>query len=86
MGSTEIKSTYITPKGKITLPEEYRKRLMKNDGKIAIIPRGTHLEIMPLDELQESLGCAVASEESLKESWDSPEEDKAWKYLEEFLD
>jgi hypothetical protein len=43
-------------------------------------------EAMSIDEFEESMGCEVASEASLKKIWDTPEEEEAWKYLEELSD
>ena len=81
----EIRSTSVSKKGQITIPGAFRELNMKENEKAAILVFDDHIEIRPMSVLEERLGCAIASQKSLEESWDSPEEDDAWEYLNEEL-
>lgn len=82
----EIKSISVSKKGQITIPSAFRELNMKEDEKAAILVFHDHIEIRPMSALEEKLGCAIASQKALAESWDSPEDDAAWEYLNEELE
>ncbi|MBI4448288.1 AbrB/MazE/SpoVT family DNA-binding domain-containing protein, partial [Candidatus Woesearchaeota archaeon] len=49
--------------------------------KIAILAFNDHVELRPLKQVSEKLATAFASEKSLAKSWNTKEDEKAWKKL-----
>ncbi|TGC06645.1 AbrB/MazE/SpoVT family DNA-binding domain-containing protein [Methanolobus halotolerans] len=79
----EVRSATVTKKGQITLPREFRELNLGESDKAAILVYDDRIEIRPLASIEKDLECAILSQESLAESWNTPEDDEAWKYLEE---
>ena len=78
----EIRSATITDKGQIVIPKELRKmKGFKKGEKIAIIAYENRIEIRPIGQVSTSIETYVASEKALAKSWNSKEDDKAWKKL-----
>lgn len=86
MALLEIRSTSVSKKGQVTIPAAFRELNMKEDEKAVILVFDDHIEIRPMSALEDRLGCAIASQKALAESWDSPEDDAAWEYLNEELE
>lgn len=84
---TNIKTSTLSDKGQITIPKQFIKDSGILDRKVVIITYDDHIEIRPLnkvdklEKLTEAEECMYASRESFLEIWDTPEEDKAWEYL-----
>jgi AbrB family looped-hinge helix DNA binding protein len=78
----EIRSVTITEKGQIVIPKELRKmKGFKKGEKIAILAYDNRIELRPIEQINEGIGTYIASEKSLAKSWNSKEDDKAWKNL-----
>jgi len=78
----EMRTATITNKGQISIPRKIRE--LENFGigsKVAIIAFDDHVEIRPLKDFNEKLFPALASEKVLSKTWNSKEEDEAWKDL-----
>jgi AbrB family looped-hinge helix DNA binding protein len=84
MGLVDIKSVTVTSKGQITIPNAFREIHMKENDQAAILVYDDHIEVRPLTYIEEKLGCAIASQESLAKLWDTPEEDEAWEHLQKY--
>ncbi len=77
-----IRSATVTSKGQIAIPNEFRKvKGFKEGSKIAILTFKDHIELRPMDDLNEKMATAFASEKSLAKDWNSKEDEKAWKNL-----
>lgn len=77
-----VRCATITDKGKIALPKELRKRKrFKVGSKIAVLAYDDHIELRPMQDVQERLATAYASEHVLAKDWNTPEEDKTWQEL-----
>ncbi len=64
------------------IPKELRKmKGFKKGEKIAIIAYDNRIEIRPIGHINSSIETYVASEKALAKSWNSKEDDKAWKNL-----
>lgn len=82
MPPVEIRSATITKKGQIAIPKEVRKKKgFKVGSKIAILAYKDRVEIRPLNQFNEKMFTALASEKSLAKDWLSKEDEKAWKNL-----
>jgi len=79
----DIRTATITSKGQICIPNVARNLVGFKEGtKISIVVYADRVELKPMKkETNEVLMCMLASEEVLKEAWDTPEEDEAWKDL-----
>lgn len=78
----EIKTTKITNKGQISIPKDVReKKGFKEGQKLAIIAFENRIELIPLEEFNQKMFTAFASEKSLAKDWLSEEDEKAWKNL-----
>lgn len=76
----EIKTGKITEKGQVVIPKSIRNRFHEGT-KVAILAYDDRVELRPLDDVDESLSCAYASEKVLAKDWDTKEEDEAWSNL-----
>ncbi|SFM49642.1 AbrB/MazE/SpoVT family DNA-binding domain-containing protein [Methanolobus profundi] len=81
MSVIDIRTATITSKGQIVIPSTMRKGLFEVGNKVVIIAKKDRIEIRPLEDFEESMEMALASEKALAEVWDTPEEDEAWSYL-----
>ncbi len=82
MALLEIKTVKITDKGQIALPKEVRELEGFEEGtKIVLLAFPDHLELRPLEQLNEKIFPALASEKSLAKDWLSAEDELAWKKL-----
>ena len=82
MGIIEIKSATITDKGQISIPREIRETEGFEIGsKIAILAFEDHIELRPIEQINEKMFNAIASEKVLAKDWNSKEDKKAWKNL-----
>ena len=78
----EIRSATITEKGQIVIPKEIRKvEGFKKGTKIAILAFNDHIELRPLNQINEKTFTALASEKVLSKDWLSKEDEEAWKGL-----
>lgn len=78
----EVRTARITEKGQIVIPKEIREiEGFKTGTKVAILAYADHVELRPLEDVQERLFPALASEKSLAKEWLSPEDEEAWKDL-----
>ncbi|HIH54772.1 TPA: AbrB/MazE/SpoVT family DNA-binding domain-containing protein [Candidatus Woesearchaeota archaeon] len=82
MNLIEMRTATITEKGQISIPNELRKLVaFKTGSKIAILAFDDHVELRPMNQINKKLFGAIASEKSLAKTWNTKEEDKAWKNL-----
>ena len=82
MPLVEIKSVKITKKGQIAIPKNIRDmKGFKEGSKIAIIAFENRIELRPLDQVNEKIFTAIATEDVLAKDWNSKEDEKAWKNL-----
>ena len=78
----KIKSATITEKGQIAIPKEIRELEGFEEGsKIAILAYNDRVELRPLNQINEKLFTALASEKILAKDWESKEDEEAWKNL-----
>lgn len=78
----DIKTTTITGKGQIAIPQEIRKKKGFGEGmKLVILSFNDRIELRPLKQLNKKLFNALASQKSLAKDWLNPDEEKAWKNL-----
>jgi len=78
----EIKTATITEKGQIVIPRGIRNLKEFSEGsKITILVYEDKIELRPMKQISEKLFPALVSEEVLAESWNTKEEDEAWKNL-----
>ncbi|MBP2029280.1 AbrB family looped-hinge helix DNA binding protein [Methanohalophilus levihalophilus] len=80
-GILGLKDVTVSSKGQIVIPKELRKGTFPEGSQAAVIAYADHIEIRPLTYVLEKLECALISEPSFAEEWDTPEEDKAWEDL-----
>ena len=71
----DISTTKMSSRGQVVIPLEMRKDIKEGD-KLIVIRRGN--EIILKKSIPESI---LWSQKSLAETWDTPEEDEAWKDL-----
>lgn len=78
----EIKTATITEKGQIAIPNYIRKNKgFKTGSRIAILAFDDHIELRPMEQINDKLFPALVSEEVLAKSWNTKKEDEAWKDL-----
>ncbi|ADI74083.1 transcriptional regulator, AbrB family [Methanohalobium evestigatum Z-7303] len=78
----DFRSAKITKKGQISIPKEIRElENFKEGSKIVILAYDDRIELRSMDQLDEKISTALASEKVLKKEWDTEEEDEAWKDL-----
>jgi AbrB family looped-hinge helix DNA binding protein len=80
-GILGFKDVTVSSKGQIVIPKELRKSTFPEGSQAAVIAYADHIEIRPLAYVLEKLECALISEPSFAEEWETPEEDKAWENL-----
>jgi len=82
----------VSSRGQIVIPEKIRKRFRLRQGSklilvekenCLILKRGEEIaEQTKIDDQKEFVGWISLAEQSLKEIWDNPKDDKIWqKYL-----
>ncbi len=82
----------VSSRGQIVIPEKIRKRLrLKQGSKLLLVEKEKCLilkreeeiaEQIKLEDQKEFIGWMSLAEQSLKEIWDNPKDDKIWqKYL-----
>lgn len=77
-----IKTATVTRKGQFCIPSEGRGlEGFKEGSKISIIVYENRIELRPMNHLLEQMLPALSSEEVLAKSWNTKEEDQAWKDL-----
>jgi AbrB family looped-hinge helix DNA binding protein len=77
----EIKTATISEKGQICIPNIARLNGFKEGSKVSIIVYNDRVEIRSMKQMNDAMFSMLASEEILAESWNTPEEDEAWKDL-----
>jgi AbrB family looped-hinge helix DNA binding protein len=77
----EIKTATITDKGQICIPNVARLNGFKEGSKISIIVYNDRVELRPMKQLSDAMFSMLASEKVLAKTWNTKEEDKAWKDL-----
>ena len=78
----EIRTITITEKGQIVIPKVIRMlEGFKEGSKISIIAYQDKIELRPMKKISEKMFPALISEEVLAETWNTFEEDEAWKNL-----
>ncbi len=78
----EIRTATITGKGQICIPNIARNlEGFKEGSKVNIIVYSDRVELRPMKQISERLFPALVSEEVLAETWNTKEEDEAWKDL-----
>ena len=78
----EVKTAKITEKGQIAIPKDIRDlEGFKEGTKVAILAFEDRIELRPMNQINEKMFTALASERSLAKLWNTKEEDKAWKHL-----
>ena len=80
----EIATTKLSSRGQIVIPLEMRKD-MKEGENLVIIKQGNNLLIRKEDKISLDWGDikAFADDKLLAEAWISPEDEKAFAYLQE---
>lgn len=82
MTLVEIKSVKITKKGQIAIPKDLRNiKGFKEGSKIAILAFDNRIELRPIDQVNERMFTALATEQVLAKDWNSKEDEEAWKNL-----
>lgn len=77
-----MRTTTITKKGQVSIPTSIRKIKGFHEGsKIVIIYIGDHIELRPLESMNENMFGALATEMVLARDWNTKEEDELWKDL-----
>ena len=71
----QIDTTKMSSRGQVVIPLDMRKDIKEGD-KLIVIRKND--EIILKKNISD---LALLSEESFAESWDTPEEDEAWKDL-----
>lgn len=78
----EIRTATVTEKGQIAIPKSIRAKEGFREGtKVAILAFENKVELRPLQQFNEKMFPALASEEVLAKDWLTKEEDEAWKDL-----
>ena len=78
----EIKSAKITKKGQIAIPKHIRDiEGFKEGSRIAILAFDNRIELRPMNQIDERMFTALATEKILAKDWNSEEDEKAWKNL-----
>ncbi len=84
----------VSSRGQIVIPQSVRKRLdikkgsrlalLEKEGAIILKKEDELLKKIEGDEMKEELGWLAVAEQSLRELWDNPKDEKVWKrYLNE---
>jgi len=82
MPLVEIKSAKITKKGQIAIPKRIRDiEGFKEGSKIVILAFDNRIELRPMNQVDERMFTALATEKVLAKDWNSKEDEKAWKNL-----
>lgn len=82
MGLIEVKTAKITEKGQIVIPRDIRQLEGFEEGsKIAVLAFDDHIELRPLKSIKSGRIAALLSEKALAKTWNTKEEDEAWKDL-----
>ena len=82
MALLEIRTATITEKGQIAIPKEIRiKEDFKEGTKVVILAFENRVELRPMQQFNEKMFTAFASETSLAKDWLSKEDEIAWKDL-----
>lgn len=82
MGLIEVKTAKITEKGQIAIPKDIRKlEGFEKGAKIAVLAFDDRIELRPLKSIKSGRIAALISEKALSKSWNTKEEDDAWKDL-----
>ena len=82
MPLVEIKSAKITKKGQIAIPKDIRDAEgFKEGSKIAILAFKDRVELRPINQINEKMFTALATEKVLAKDWNSKEDEQAWKDL-----
>ena len=84
-----VELIHVSSKGQIVIPEKTRKRLgIKPGSKLFLIEKdGTLIlrkeeeinKILEANEDKETIGWIAIAEQSLREVWDNPKDEKIWK-------
>ena len=78
----EMKSGTITRKGQISIPKRIRDiEGFKEGAKVVILAYDDRIELRSMEQVEESMQTAFASEKVLAKDWNSKEENEAWKDL-----
>jgi len=78
----EMKTSKITRKGQISLPKDIREIEGFREGtKIAILAFENRVELRSLQQINDKMFTALASEKSLAKDWLSKEDEETWKDL-----
>ena len=78
----EVKTAKITEKGQIAIPKDIRVMGgFKEGSKVAILAFEDRIELRRMEQINEKMFTALASEKSLAKDWNSKEDDEAWKNL-----
>ncbi|HIH38768.1 AbrB/MazE/SpoVT family DNA-binding domain-containing protein [Candidatus Woesearchaeota archaeon] len=77
----EMRTATITEKGQIAIPKDVRKKGFATGKKVAILAFEDRIEIRPMNQVNEKMMSAFASEKVLAKDWNSKDEEKAWKHL-----
>ena len=80
----EIRTETITGKGQIRIHNVARNLAGFKEGtKISVVVYDDRVELRPLkkEKMSDIMLAMLASEEVLAETWNTPEEDEAWKDL-----
>jgi AbrB family looped-hinge helix DNA binding protein len=74
---------HISSRGQIVIPERVRKQLQLKEGmRLILVQRGDTLILRKEETVEEFLdakGWTALSEQSLKDAWDNPDDEKEWK-------
>jgi len=78
----DIKTVTITQKGQICIPNVARALDgFKEGSRVSVIVYSDKVELRPLNNVAEMLFPALVTEEVLAKTWNTKEEDEAWKDL-----
>ena len=78
----EMKSGTITSKGQISIPKRIRDiEGFREGAKVAILAYDDRIELRSMEQVEESMQIAFASEKVLAKDWNTKEENEAWKDL-----
>ena len=78
----EIRTVKITDKGQVCIPKEAREMAGFEEGsKISLIVYDNKVELRPMKKTSDAMFSMLASEYVLAKSWNTKEEDEAWRDL-----
>ena len=82
MALIEMRSEKITKKGQIAIPKDMRNiKGLKEGSKRVILAFDDEVELRPLNQINERIFTAIASEKVLAKDWNSKEDEEAHKNL-----